>query len=103
MKRAATKEEIKPLIELCKAGRLFDVQRWIASGKPIDPPLPQPKVQRQRSPLQYAIESGFHSLVQVLLEAIFGCFLGEETTAPRFGGGRESLGRVPMRILAECS
>jgi len=53
MKKAETKDEIRPLIELCRAGKLFDVQKWIAAGKPIDPPLPLPKVQRQRSPLQY--------------------------------------------------
>ncbi|MDD5677009.1 MAG: ankyrin repeat domain-containing protein [Kiritimatiellae bacterium] len=34
----------------------------------MNPPLPPEKGARPRSPLQYAIESGFHSLVQVLLE-----------------------------------
>ena len=33
-----TYDEIKPLIDLCKAGKLFDVQEWITSGKPVNPP-----------------------------------------------------------------
>ncbi|OGV66339.1 MAG: hypothetical protein A2498_15325 [Lentisphaerae bacterium RIFOXYC12_FULL_60_16] len=68
MKRAESYDEIKPLIALCKAGRLFDVQEWIAAGKPVNPPPPPEKGARPRSPLQYAINIGFHSLVQVLLE-----------------------------------
>jgi len=39
-KRANDYDEIKPLIDLCKAGRLFDVQDWITDGKPINPPPP---------------------------------------------------------------
>ena len=35
MQRAETYEEIKPLIDLCKAGKLFEVQEWIASGKTV--------------------------------------------------------------------
>ena len=69
MKRARTYAEIKPLVEMCKVGRLFDVQDWIAAGKPVNPPRPPKKGRRPRSPLQYAIDTGFHSLVQVLLEA----------------------------------
>jgi Ankyrin repeats (3 copies) len=67
-KRAKVYDDIKPLIELCKAGRLFDVQAWIAAGKPINPPPPPEKGARKKCPLQMAVEKGFHSLVQVLLE-----------------------------------
>jgi hypothetical protein len=35
---ASTLEEILPLIEHCKAGRLKEVQEWIAQGKPLDLP-----------------------------------------------------------------
>jgi ankyrin repeat protein len=67
-KRANTYEEIKPLIDLCNAGKLFDVQAWIAAGKPVNLPLPSDQRARKKHPLQIAIEKGFHSLVQVLLE-----------------------------------
>ncbi|MEX0652531.1 MAG: ankyrin repeat domain-containing protein [Phycisphaeraceae bacterium] len=69
IKRATDQETIAPLVELCKAGRLFDVQAWIAAGKPVNSPPPPDKGQRPRTPLEYAIDRGFHSLVQVLLEA----------------------------------
>jgi hypothetical protein len=68
MKRARTEEEIKPLIDLCKAGRLFEVQEWIASGKPVNPPLPAEKGRRGKIPLRIAMDSGFHSLVEVLIK-----------------------------------
>lgn len=68
IKRACDAASIAPLIDLCKAGRLFDVQEWIAQGKPINPPPIPPKGARTKSPLEFAIERGFHSLVQVLLE-----------------------------------
>ncbi len=68
MKRAKTYDEIRPLIELCKGGKLFEVQAWIAAGKPVNPPEPLETGHRKRSPLEYAIDAGFHSLVQVLLE-----------------------------------
>jgi hypothetical protein len=64
--RAETYEEIQPLINLCKLGKLFEVQRWIAEGRPVDPPLVSKN--RKKSPLKLAMELGFHSLVQVLLE-----------------------------------
>ena len=66
--RAENVEAIAPLVELCRSGRLFDVQEWIAAGKPVSPPLIQKKGTKARSPLDVAIERGFHSLVQVLLE-----------------------------------
>jgi ankyrin repeat protein len=67
-RRAPDKASIAPLIELCKAGRLFEVQEWIEQGKPVNaPPIPA-KGTRTKSPLEFAIERGFHSLVQVLLQ-----------------------------------
>jgi hypothetical protein len=68
MVRTETYEEIKPLIDLCKVGKLFDVQAWIASGKPVNPPPPPVKGARKKCPFQIALDKGFHSLVQVLLE-----------------------------------
>jgi hypothetical protein len=66
MERAKSEDEIKPLVDLCKAGKLFEVQEWIAAGKPVNPPPRPEKGRRSKIPLQIAIESGFHSLVEVL-------------------------------------
>ena len=68
MKRAQTYNEIKPLVKLCKAGRLFDVQKWIDAGKPLNPPHGTDKGNRRKIPLEVSIDCGFHSLVQVLLD-----------------------------------
>jgi hypothetical protein len=60
-----TLEEAKLLIEHCRAGRLYEIERWIASGKSIQPPLPSRKL--PKTPLQVAIQTGFHSLVELLV------------------------------------
>lgn len=60
-------EELFPLIEYCKAGNLRAVSDWIAAGHPLNPP-PGKKTKR-RTPLQVAIEKGFLTLTETLLEA----------------------------------
>jgi len=77
MKRTETYEEIKPLIDLCKAGKLFEVQEWIASGKPVNPP-PSVSGYKRKSPLEVAMDLGFHSLVRVLLDG------GADINEPRY-------------------
>jgi hypothetical protein len=57
-------DDIKQLMALVRAGRLFDVQKWIAEGKRTVPPKPY-----WFSPLRVAIETGFHSMVEVLLQS----------------------------------
>jgi len=68
IKRAVDHNALAPLVELCKAGHLFEVQEWIAAGQPVNPPPIPPKGNLAKSPLEISIERGFHSLVQVLLE-----------------------------------
>lgn len=60
-------DALKPLVELCKHGCLFEVQDWIKAGKPVNP-LHQTKGRRSKNSLETAIDKGFHSLVRVLLE-----------------------------------
>jgi hypothetical protein len=86
MKRTETYQEIKPLVDLCKSGKLFEVQEWIASGKPVNPP-PSESGYRKKSPLEIAIELGFHSLIKVLLEG--GADINEPRyhSAPALGAG----------------
>jgi hypothetical protein len=64
----ASRDELAPLFELCRAGKLFEVQEWIAAGRPVNPPPERPKRHKFTSPLLVAIDKGFHSLVKVLLE-----------------------------------
>lgn len=56
-----TIKESKALLALCRAGKLYDIERWISVGKPIvtDPSL-------RKTALLTAIETGFHSLVELL-------------------------------------
>jgi hypothetical protein len=56
---ARSPEELFPLIDFCRAGKLKEVSEWIAAGKPLDPPKSMKKRSRRRqSPLDVAIEKG---------------------------------------------
>ena len=67
VRQAQSLDQVKPLLQLCKAGRLFDVQGWMAAGNPLNPPPHVQKGSAPRSPLEVAVEQGFQSLVLVLL------------------------------------
>ena len=57
-----TIEESKALLALCRAGKLYDVARWITSRKSICTP---PSI--KKTPPLAAVDSGFHSLLQLLV------------------------------------
>lgn len=69
MTRAANVDELQPLLELCRAGKLFDVQQWIQQGRAVALPSGAATRRHEKNPLRVAMDKGFHSLVQVLLEA----------------------------------
>jgi len=57
--------DAKELIRMCRAGRLFEIEKWIADGKSLD--ISEAiKRGRQRSLLEIAVEVGFHSLVELI-------------------------------------
>lgn len=61
-------DEVSPLLELCAAGKLYDVESWIDAGRPLQyPPPSDRKLQRVSTALQLAVERGFHSLAALLL------------------------------------
>jgi ankyrin repeat protein len=55
-------DEAKELIRLCKDGRLYEVEAWIHGGRSLVVPL-----EVRTTPLKVAIETGFHSLIDLLL------------------------------------
>lgn len=57
--------DAKELVALCRAGRLYKVEEWIADGRPLDISRAI-KRGRQRSLLEIAVEIGFHSLVELI-------------------------------------
>jgi ankyrin repeat protein len=61
--RSADSDDLQQLLSLCRAGKLYEIEQWIAEGKPTHAP---PKL--RTSPLLVAIDKGFHSLVKLLLK-----------------------------------
>lgn len=53
------------LIALCRAGKLYEIDRWIASRKSLDISVAKGRG-RQRGLLKLAVKTGFHSLVELI-------------------------------------
>lgn len=62
MTKILSTTEAKELLRLCKTGRLFEIQNWIASGNSICV-----SVDSKTTPLEVALNTGFHSLVELLV------------------------------------
>lgn len=78
---AQSLEDVRALHQLCREGRLYDVERWIADGKPLQlAPEDIRKGTRPKTALQIALESGQHSLGFLLLRS--GYRLDLERYAP---------------------
>jgi hypothetical protein len=61
-------EQVNDLIGLCRKGRIYDVERWIVSGKPLQAVhLDVRPYQHVATPLSVAIESDQHDLALLLL------------------------------------
>ncbi len=59
--RLLTSADAKQLMNLCQQGRLYEIEDWIAAGKSL-----QVHQECKTTPLQIAMECGFHSLVVLL-------------------------------------
>jgi hypothetical protein len=62
MSAALTLEESKSLLALCRAGRLYEVEDWIRAGRSIEVAEGV-----RKTPLQVAIDTGFQSLIELLV------------------------------------
>lgn len=62
MSKTLSTTEAKELLRLCKSGRLFDVQDWIAAGNSLCV-----AADSKTTPLEVALDTGFHSLVELLV------------------------------------
>lgn len=64
----ADPDELRELHELCREGRLYDVEDWIRSGRPVQLEKgPSPSPRHWRSALEIALEDGNHALLLLLL------------------------------------
>ncbi len=65
---AAHCEELRELIKLCQAGRVYDVERWIQEGRPIQALNYRPPNGRAvETPLRAAVRTNHRDLVLLLL------------------------------------
>jgi ankyrin repeat protein len=65
---AADGSALAGLIAACKEGRLYDIERWIADGRPIQAePAWTRQNRRRETPLSAAMAQGSFDLVRLLL------------------------------------
>ncbi len=62
---AKNTDQAKALVALCRAGRLYEIEKWTAAGKSLDISATI-KRGRQTTLLQIAVQTGFHSLVELI-------------------------------------
>jgi hypothetical protein len=62
MPSALSVSDARELIQLCRAGRLYEVDAWIRAGRSLDVPR-----EVRTTPLRVALETGLHSLIELLL------------------------------------
>ncbi|MGD0956541.1 MAG: hypothetical protein ABR953_06875 [Candidatus Acidiferrales bacterium] len=84
--QALTPEEAKLLINLCQKGKLYEIERWISSPKSLRVPA-----EFKRTPLQIALDQGFHSLVELLAHSDVGQEAKNEALAAPFRNGISNL------------
>jgi hypothetical protein len=61
----AVPNDAKELVGLCRAGKLYEIEKWISNGKSLDI-SEATKRGNKRSLLEIAVEVGFHSLVELI-------------------------------------
>ena len=61
MADSLTTEDGKLLLHLCRTGRLYAIEKWIASGKSLHLPI-----ECKKTALEVSLETGFHSLVELI-------------------------------------
>jgi hypothetical protein len=86
---------------MCREGRLYDVEHWIAEGRPLQlAPEAIHKRIRPKTVLQIALETGQHSLVFLLLRS--GYRLDLERLVP-LNLAVKALECLPRLILTPAS
>ena len=64
----AAAEELEEIHSLCRLGRLYDVERWIRAGRPLQLAASSPAERRRhRSALEVALDRQDHSLILLLV------------------------------------
>lgn len=67
---AQSAEDVRPLHQICREGRLYDVEHWIAEGRPLQlAPEAVRKGTRPSTALEIALGRGQHSLALLLLRS----------------------------------
>ena len=54
-------QDTKYLVNLCRAGRPYEIEKWIADRRPLEIPTA-----KYGTLLQVALRTGFHSLIELI-------------------------------------
>ena len=100
-------EEAEHLLRLCREGRLFELQAWVAAGKSLSVPA-----HYRQTPMRVALNTGFHSLIEFLLRheenqsakddvLRQACWSGQHSVMQLALNHGASIGGVPFQNVIE--
>lgn len=100
-------EDAEQLLRLCREGRLFELQAWVAAGRPLSVPA-----HYRQTPMRLALHTGFHSLIEFLLQHEANqsakdhvlkqaCWSGQRSVMQLALSHGASIGGVPFQNVIE--
>ena len=100
-------EDAEQLLRLCREGRLFELQAWVAAGKSLSVPA-----HYRQTPMRVALNTGFHSLIEFLLQheenqsakddvLSQACWSGQRSVMQLALSHGASIGGVPFQNVIE--
>lgn len=100
-------EDAEQLLRLCREGRLFELQAWVAAGRSLSVPA-----HYRQTPMRVALNTGFHSLIEFLLQheanqsakddlLSQACWSGQRSVMQLALSHGASIGGVPFQNVIE--
>lgn len=91
-------EDAEHLLRFCREGRLFELQEWLGAGKPLTVPA-----YYRHAPLHVALDTGFHSLIELLLQHETEQAVKDEVLRQACWRGQRSVMRLALTYGASIS
>lgn len=80
------------MLRLCREGRLFELQEWVATGKSLTVPTGY-----RQTPMRVALSTGFHSLIEFLLQHLEDQSVKDDALRQACWSGQRSIMQLALK------